>query len=209
MKNSIKFLPLIIVMIFTGITLNVYPVVHSVNVQDFTFNPANITNVRPGDTVRWVWVNGSHTTTSTTIPSGAGTWDHLIDASHLTFDYVPTVPGVYHYKCTPHAASGMIAQFTVLDVTGIRDQYLVPKITLYPNPIRDKVMMNCVLPDGVFIQRLMIYDVTGKIIREASFGETNTFPESLDLSGVPPGMMVFEFIDNLNRTYTLRAVLRE
>src|SRR6187455_1073926 len=65
------------------------------------------------DTVHFVWVNGSHTTTCdgsalTVLPAGALSWDALIDGSNPTFDYTITIAGNYQYKCTPHAGGGMI-----------------------------------------------------------------------------------------------------
>jgi hypothetical protein len=65
-----------------------------------------------GDIIKWVWVNGSHTTTSTDIPAGAATWDSPMNSASTTFQYEVTAPGVYNYQCTPHAAFGMTAQFT-------------------------------------------------------------------------------------------------
>ena len=79
-----------------------------------------------GDTVRWVWVSGSHTTTcdpanepGTTLPSGAPTWDRQIRSSQPTDDYKVTVAGVYNYYCIPHAPS-MSASFTAQTALPVR-----------------------------------------------------------------------------------------
>ncbi len=90
-----------------------YSTTYTVQVGNYFFNPQTITNVNPGDTIHWVWVTGTHTTTSTTIPAGAATWDEPITSSSPTYDYIPTVPGTYNYKCTPHAGMGMVGSFTV------------------------------------------------------------------------------------------------
>ncbi|MCX6285953.1 MAG: plastocyanin/azurin family copper-binding protein [Bacteroidetes bacterium] len=84
--------------------------VHQVQVGNFFFNPSSL-NVTVGDTVKWVWVSGSHTTTSSTIPAGATSWDHLINSSNTTYSYTVTAAGTYDYVCTPHAAMGMVASF--------------------------------------------------------------------------------------------------
>jgi plastocyanin len=84
-----------------------------INVQSFSFSPSSLPSVFVGDTVRWAWINGNHTTTSTVIPPGALTWDHPLNVSNQFFEYVPTIVGTYNYKCTPHAAMGMVGSFIV------------------------------------------------------------------------------------------------
>jgi len=86
---------------------------HTIKVQNYTFLPSALSGVNVGDTIHWLWVSGTHTTTSTTIPSGAATWDHPMTSSSQTYDYKVLVSGVYNYQCTPHAAMGMVASFTV------------------------------------------------------------------------------------------------
>jgi len=87
--------------------------VHIVNVQNNFFSPSNINNVQIGDVIRWVWVSGVHTTTSTTIPVGAAPWDSPITSGSPTYEYTVTVAGSYNYVCTPHAGMGMVGSFTV------------------------------------------------------------------------------------------------
>lgn len=87
-----------------------YAVKHVVNVQNYVFVPANL-NVNVGDTIRWVWINGTHTTTSTTIPVGAPAWDEPITSSNTFYEYRVAVAGTYNYLCTPHANS-QIGHFT-------------------------------------------------------------------------------------------------
>ncbi|MCX6282117.1 MAG: BACON domain-containing carbohydrate-binding protein [Bacteroidetes bacterium] len=84
--------------------------VHQVQVGNYFFNPASM-NITVGDTVKWIWVSGTHTTTSTSIPAGAASWDQPITSSNTTYSYTVTNAGTYSYKCTPHAAMGMVASF--------------------------------------------------------------------------------------------------
>ncbi len=82
---------------------------HTVQVSNFSFTPSNV-NAVVGDTMHWVWVGGSHTTTCdgsiyTVLPAGAPSWNSSINSGNPTFDYVITVAGSYTYKCTPHAPS--------------------------------------------------------------------------------------------------------
>ncbi len=88
-----------------------------ITVQNFSFSPNNLPGVIVGDTVRWNWINGSHTTTSTTIPGGAASWDHPLNSSSTFFEYHVTVAGNYNYKCTPHQSMGMVGSFTATALT--------------------------------------------------------------------------------------------
>ena len=77
-----------------------------------SFSPANFT-MNMGDTVRWIWESGSHTTTSTNIPTSALSWNSSMNSSVQSFTYVPSEIGTYNYVCTPHS-SVMKASFTVI-----------------------------------------------------------------------------------------------
>ena len=83
-----------------------------VRVQNFTFQPATI-NAHIGDTIVWRFVNGMHTTTSTSVPAGAQTWNAPIDTTHTQFRYRVMVAGTYTYQCNFHAAQGMVGTIVV------------------------------------------------------------------------------------------------
>jgi plastocyanin len=94
--------------------------IHVVHVANFQFSPASVPDVMVGDTMRWMWVSGSHTTTddisqpATSFPDGAPSWSSPINVTNKTFDYKVTVAGVYNYLCIPHAPN-MKASFTASD----------------------------------------------------------------------------------------------
>ncbi|WP_018613818.1 choice-of-anchor tandem repeat GloVer-containing protein [Segetibacter koreensis] len=102
--------------------------IHVVTVANFAFTPSNISNVLVGDTVRWVWGDGSHTTTcdpgsqgpGNSLPAGAATWNSPINSFNTTFDYKVTVPGVYKYWCIPHSPH-MAASFTASNAAIAQD----------------------------------------------------------------------------------------
>jgi plastocyanin len=81
-----------------------------VSVSNFLFSPSTF-NVNVGDTMRWVWVAGFHTTTSGTIPAGAAAWNAPIQGAGQFFEYKITTPGTYNYFCAIHSLS-MLATFT-------------------------------------------------------------------------------------------------
>ncbi len=86
---------------------------YTVNVQNFSFAPATV-NAIVGDTITWVWVSGTHTTTcdgvvvGTSLPPGATPWDEPINSTITTYSYVLTVDGEYDYVCTFHGMPGVI-----------------------------------------------------------------------------------------------------
>jgi plastocyanin len=83
-----------------------------VRVQNFTFQPATI-NAHVGDMIIWRFVNGMHTTTSTSVPAGAQTWNAPIDSTHTQFRYRVQVAGTYQYQCNFHFAQGMVGTIVV------------------------------------------------------------------------------------------------
>jgi plastocyanin len=101
--------------------------IHVVQVSNFQFSPANITDVFVGDTVRFNWVSGVHTTTNdpatqgaeNVLPPGAAPWNSPMTSTVTTFDYKVTVAGLYKYFCIPHK-SGMIGEFTASSTLPIK-----------------------------------------------------------------------------------------
>lgn len=91
--------------------------VHIINAEDTMFNPDYISDVHVGDTIRWVRVNGVHSTTSTTIPAGASPWGSPLNSTVTTFDYIPIIAGTYHYQCVPHDSLGITGSFRVIGPT--------------------------------------------------------------------------------------------
>jgi plastocyanin len=94
-------------------------VVHVVTVENFQFSPSTF-SATIGDIVRFTWVNGFHTSTSTSVPAGAAPWDQVISSATPTFDYTITATGAYAYKCTPHELMGMVGTFSVTGVTPVK-----------------------------------------------------------------------------------------
>jgi len=115
MKLLYKILPLwfCIGMLFPGnkSVAAIYTIQVGLN-GNLSFSPSGL-SIALGDTVRFQWVSGSHTTTSTSVPGGAATWNQNITSGSTTYTYKPAVTGTYNYRCTPHVGMGMIGSFTV------------------------------------------------------------------------------------------------
>ena len=91
-----------------------------------SFFPSS-TTITLGDTIRWQWGGGSHTTTSLGIPGGATAWNQAMNSGATTFSYKPTQLGVYNYQCNPHAP-GMAGTFTVSAPTPVKMSNVTGKI---------------------------------------------------------------------------------
>lgn len=140
------------------LSLSASATVHVVNVSSFQFSPSSLT-VAVGDTIEWVWVNGSHTTTSTNIPAGAQSWNSTISPNVTSFQYIVTTPGTYAYRCTPHSLS-MTGSFTATS-TGLM---LVtnPELSLRLNAEK-QLTLSLQLPRSVNVN-FVILDVLGRTV---------------------------------------------
>ena len=69
---------------------------------------SSTTTIHVGDTVRWTWVSGFHSTTSGSCPGGAcqgnGLWDSGA-GSGMTFSHTFTQAGSFPYFCKVHGAA--------------------------------------------------------------------------------------------------------
>src|SRR5665213_859720 len=98
-----KTLPLKKMLVLACLSLALFAraTVITVTVASNSFSPASF-NAVVGDTIEWVWAGGTHTTTSTSVPAGAATWNHPMTSSNTTFQYVVTIAGTYNYWCAIH-----------------------------------------------------------------------------------------------------------
>jgi plastocyanin len=188
--------PLIILITLTCWLSPAEAVRHIIKVSDYTFTPATLSNVNVGDTVRWVWMTGYHTTFSTaqSIPSNAATWNNPINSSALFFDYKVTVSGTYGYACGIHGSiasgvpSGMSGSFSAAaTATGIQDVGTVSgSFSIYPRPANDLLtvrMNSSVAAKG----QIIIYDIQGKEVQR----------EEADL--IPGNNSICFFVGTLNK----------
>lgn len=166
-----------------------------------TFSPDNV-SVQVGDTVRWVWTSGSHTTTSATIPVGAAAWDSQLTSSVTQFDYKVTTEGLYNYVCTPHAAIGMIGTFTATATLGTNDKLSLSSAKLYPNPARESTVLKLNSEksgEGI----VTIYDLLGnQMSRNDVSIRTGGNNIQVSLDNIIPGIYFVEF------KYNQAAVVR-
>lgn len=183
MKKNLLFLSCAFMLV---LALDASATKHTINVMDFSFSP-NALNVVEGDTVVWVWQSGSHTTTSTSVPAGAATWDSPITSTNPTFEYKITAPGTYTYVCTPHS-SQMSGTIVAAPSTGISKYVGSSRVQLFPNPVKNvlKVSIDAAKSSEV---KLTVFDVLGKeVVNESieyTIGRDQYF---LPVSMLTPGL---------------------
>jgi plastocyanin len=104
-----------------------------VGADGLKFTPQDVT-IHVGDTVHWVWVSGSHSTTSGVPGNADGMWDSGIHSAPFTFDFTFLTAGTFNYFCSPHGGCcGMIGSVTVTDVDTVvitRAQYDIARSQL-------------------------------------------------------------------------------
>ncbi|MFP5470644.1 MAG: T9SS type A sorting domain-containing protein [Bacteroidia bacterium] len=125
-------------LLFSLFLFSVYAATHEIGVNSNNFSPSSITTVQVGDIIRWTLNGGSHTTTSTSVPSGAATWNHTFSGAGDTFEYTVTVAGNYTYECSFHG--GMTGSFTASTLS-IDNQESIA-VSVFPVPFSDFIVVN-------------------------------------------------------------------
>lgn len=154
-----------------------YAATHDVIVENFSFFPADLT-VQAGDTVRWVWHSGNHTTTSGDVGSCTpdGLWNAPVNMSNPSYSRTFDDAGVFPYYCIPHCGGGMSGTITVEeDFSGIDDdlpiagQGSVSVLSASPNPFYPSTVLSFELARSDNV-RLDVYDASGRKIRTLADG---------------------------------------
>lgn len=169
-------------------SLQAYAVVRTVEVENFQFSPASLT-VNVGDTIRWVWVSGAHTTTSSAIPAGAATWNKAMNQSSQTFMYRVTTAGIYNYVCTPHAP-GMAGSFTASGVSGVSGAVPAePAFVLKGSVVREEFIIDLDIARSAQVS-IQLYNLVGRLVRTCSDArrETGTYQETYYVGDLPKGL---------------------
>jgi plastocyanin len=118
MKYTLRFLMIAAVALMS---FSASAITHTITQQGLSFAPEQLT-VEVGDVILFQWTSGNHTTTSSSVPAGADTWDALLTSGMQTFEYTVTTEGAYEYVCTPHASAGMVGEFTAVLSSNTRTQ---------------------------------------------------------------------------------------
>ncbi len=176
---------------------------HVITQSGFTFTP-NLITVNIGDTIRWVWSDGVHTTTNKNIPAGAASWDSPLTASNPSFEYVVTLPGEYEYMCSIHESMGMTGKFQTPGSTGIEANSLnIPEgLWCYTD---SKVIRLFSQSPASFSGTISIYDVAGKNVYEtsAAFSGGNSQLTISD-AALPKGLYILRLLTDQKKTLSVK-----
>lgn len=180
-------------------TTYAFSTIRTITVQSFMFTPVN-TNAVVGDTIKWQWLDGSHTTTcdgtnGSSRPAGAPSWSSNMNSSSQTFMYKITVAGAYHFVCIPHSpdmAGNITATVSGIGNNGsnIPDQFKL--FQNYPNPFNPVTNIRFLIAQQGFV-KLSIYDIVGNQV--ASLINQNMVPGDynvdFDASNIPTGVYMY------------------
>jgi plastocyanin len=209
MKKTTILLSVCALLLCLGVAKSSHATIWTVTVSNFTFSPDNLPDVKIGDVVRFEWASGSHTTTSTSVPGGAETWDSPINIEFPDFEYTPTVTGTYEYVCTPHASMGMDGTFTVSTAVGIDEEEAEPEISLSPNPFRNEVSIGFSDNANLKVNQISIYDISGKLVYVAESNQGEAIETmKINLADLLTGFYFVRISDQNDKTYT-RKVLKD
>lgn len=184
------------------LAFKVHAAKHIITVRNYEFSPSNVT-IALGDTIEFSWVNGDHTTTSTTIPAGAVAWDEEMTSTHTTFIYVPAVAGTYNYQCTPHVSMNHVGRFTVTGGSSVQEYAASGKnIKLYPNPASSKATLIFDQPHRAAVS---VVDMTGRVMAS---GVNNAQEMNLDIAHLANGTYFVRITQNGQLAVKTLSVLR-
>ncbi len=207
MKNKL-LLPVVLTLLLCAAfsTESVFAKKWIVSVSDFRFTPSKLNHVEARDTIQWIWVEGTHTTTSTTIPLGADPWDSPISQSHPSFIYVPTTNGSYSYQCTPHSTTTLIGSFLVTGASGISSGKETPQVSVVPNPFTDRITIN-MEGNTHWVKTINLYTMKGALLQCFRYEKASQQGIiTLELNDLASGVYLIGIIDNSGNSVVRRIV---
>jgi plastocyanin len=161
--------------------------IYTITATGHSFTPSSFI-AHAGDTIVWKWMDGAHTTTSTSIPPGAASWNSKITSAHPSFTYIPTIAGTYNYQCAFDSAAGMTARFMVTNASRKNSANKMSIITVYPNPATEYLHIKFNhkgLKNGSLPVSLVMVDNNSKMWINKIFKDLAD--TDLDLQNIPNG----------------------
>jgi plastocyanin len=198
------------IMLLFLLTFSIYPqTTHIVHANNYSFIDSVIT-ITKGDTVKWVWDEGMHTTTSDST-SGVDVWNAPLDASHTTFSFVFSSPGVHHYYCVYHISLGMTGTITVQEPTSVilnnpqPDNFSLEQN--YPNPFNPSTKIKYSIAKDGFVN-LEVYNILGNKMKTLVNQKQNAGSHSIEFkAGDLPSGIYFYRIETEGYTASRKMIL--
>ena len=161
MKTVFRFIFLLV--IFLSQIIISRATTYIIETSDFQFTQ-DFDTIQVGDTVKWVWINGVHTTTSNGLPPGAQPWSVELNQFNTSFSYVVKGGGVYNYISVPDAPL-MGGSFVVANPVGISNVSMPAyNFNLIGNPVRDKIEYSFALSENSSVD-ISLYNIVGNKIQ--------------------------------------------
>lgn len=165
-------------------------VTHVINVSNFQFSPSDIT-INAGDSVRWMRISGSHTTTSGTGPSdpqSGNLWRSVLNSTTTKFARKFNSEGTFDFYCEPHFPT-MTGSVTVVAVTGVYEDieesasesrtFLAQNM---PNPFNASTLLGFSLRAGGQVE-LSVHNILGQRVRMLVNGDLEPGPRVITWDG--------------------------
>jgi plastocyanin len=163
----------------------------TVEVRNNVYSPQFVT-IRPGDIVRFEWVEGTHPTVSDSSPAA---WTAFTpSASTPTRDITFNTLGQYDYHCSAHGGPGvgMYGRITVSNATPAQEatKQAASLLNVYPNPTRGgRVTVEAAELKAGQPYRLRVTNIIGREVQNLLVRpETLSTGQPLDLSALPSGL---------------------
>ena len=161
MKSVFRFI--FLVAFFSSLIAISRAATYTIQVSDFQFTQ-NFDTIQVGDTVKWVWINGVHTTTSNGIPLGAQPWNVELNQFNTSFTYVVKGGGTYNYISVPDAPL-MGGSFVVANPLGISNAIMpISNFNVIGNPAQDKIEYSFALSKASAVE-ISLYNIVGSKVQ--------------------------------------------
>lgn len=171
-----------------------------VETANFQFTPSNFT-VNVGDTIMWFWFDGSHTTTSGNIPSGATAWNASISQNNQMFTYVVSIPGIYNFVCLPHASGGMTGSFNAIGGTVGINESPAPTLSFISNYSSNGNLYVDYELISTGILRIKLFDIIGNSVQTlvSSTQVAGKHSDVFNVTDLHKGIYILEMVTGKNR----------
>ncbi|HYV94587.1 MAG TPA: T9SS type A sorting domain-containing protein [Chitinophagales bacterium] len=170
-----------------------------------------------GDTVKWVWVEGNHTTSSNGIPPGAEAWTKPLDEQNTSYTYVVLFSGTYNYISVPDGPL-MGGKFVASWPTGISNPSVaISNFNIIGNPLRSNIQFQFTLTQPLSgltatdrVVDVSLYNILGTKIQTLYRGNipSGEFHESVSLSSNISNGIYFVTLEIGDATLTKRVVVQ-
>jgi plastocyanin len=183
----------------------------TVEVRNNEYLPQTLT-IRPGDIVRFQWVEGTHPTVSDSSPAAFPAFTPSSAAP--TRDVAFNTGGTYDYHCTAHGAPGvgMWGRISVSTATPVQEagKLAAAQLNVYPNPSRDgRVTVALGEMKAGQAYKLRVTNIIGREVQALTLRpEVLTTGQPLDLSALPAGLYFCSLLSNDKVLTTKRVTVQ-